>query len=131
MKFSFKMLLSAFALSLAASLPLARAADEAQDAAPRKEEPSAQKLHDDRPHRPAADKWKALKGKLNLTSEQEEKIVEIRKSHQEEFKKATQENRQKLMETRQAERAEIRAVLTPEQQKQFDEMKPAKKKDTK
>ncbi len=54
-----------------------------------------------------------------LTAEQKKKITDIYAKSAEKMRDATQENRGEIM---QAIGKEVRAVLTPEQQKKFDEM---------
>jgi periplasmic protein CpxP/Spy len=66
---------------------------------------------------------------LNLTSEQQTKVLDILESEQSEIETlrsdcslTNQDRRSKMMEIRKTANDQIRALLTPEQQKQFDEM---------
>jgi hypothetical protein len=67
---------------------------------------------------------KAMAEKLNLTADQKKKIAAIRKSHADALK-AARGDRAKMADLVKTERSEVRAVLTPDQQKQFDAMTPA------
>lgn len=78
--------------------------------------------HDKMEHR-SEKRLDHLKKKLNLTDEQQKKIQSIQESKREK-KKAIHEQMKALHDETQAE---IRAVLTPEQQAKFDEMKANRK----
>ena len=60
--------------------------------------------------------------KLNLTSEQREKISSIFESSRQEIQKMQAEIKPRFEEIRTSTNAKIREVLNPEQQKKFDEM---------
>ena len=66
---------------------------------------------------------KMLTEKLKLTAEQQEKLATIRKE-QAAGMKANRGDRTKMAEAAKAGREQIRAMLTPEQQTEFDGIKP-------
>ncbi len=73
-----------------------------------------------------------LDEKLNLTPEQEQQIVAIWQRAEEKLAAAEgsarpRKQRKELRKAIGATRAEVRAVLTPEQQTIFDELKPARR----
>ncbi len=66
---------------------------------------------------------------LNLTSDQQPKVLDILKSQQSQMESlrsdtstAPQDRRAKMMEIHKASNDQIRALLTPDQQKKFDAM---------
>ncbi|MEZ4649330.1 MAG: hypothetical protein R3E97_11230 [Candidatus Eisenbacteria bacterium] len=75
--------------------------------------------HPDRPGLPPH-----LTEKLSLTSEQETQIDEILQRSQSRTDAIFEEFMPRVRATTDSVRAEIRAILTPEQQKTFDEMEP-------
>jgi Spy/CpxP family protein refolding chaperone len=64
-----------------------------------------------------------LTEKLKLTAEQQEKLADIRKTEAEQLK-AVRGDRTKMADVTKTGRAQVRAILTPEQQKEFDAIKP-------
>jgi Spy/CpxP family protein refolding chaperone len=79
--------------------------------------------------RPAPREWMPMRGglphgfnELNLTPEQQERIQAIFRSSRPRTDSVLQASLPRLEAIRDSVRAEIRAVLTPEQQRQFDEM---------
>lgn len=114
-------LISLGALALLAVLPVARAA-ETNPPPPAQEQP--QRMQQMREQR-----MKQLDEKLHLTAEQKAKITAIWDKAAEEGRAARQEanalkreQRKERREVMKASRQDIRGVLTPEQQKIFDEM---------
>lgn len=70
-----------------------------------------------------------LTKQLNLTSEQQPKVLDIFKSEQSQMEKlhsdsslSEEDRRSKMMDIRKATNDQIRALLTADQQKQWDEM---------
>jgi Spy/CpxP family protein refolding chaperone len=100
---SFKVLIAALALAIAGSASLA----QAQEKKGRGNMTPEQRI----------ERIETAVG--TLTAEQKKKITDIYAKSAEKIAGATQENRGEIM---QAINKEIRAVLTPEQQKKFDEM---------
>ncbi|MBC7367944.1 MAG: hypothetical protein H7343_14220 [Undibacterium sp.] len=125
MKTSPKLVLTLLALGLGVTAPTARAANQPTvEVAPQ--------VTPEKSHHPVAEKRvkkavaahdKTLTEKLKLTAEQQEKLAALRKEQGEELK-AAQGDRGKLREAAVASRAQVRAILTPEQQKEFDAMPP-------
>jgi Spy/CpxP family protein refolding chaperone len=79
--------------------------------------------------RPAPREWGPMRGglppgfhELDLTPEQQERIQAIFRSGRPRTDSVLQASLPRLEAIRDSVRAEIRAVLTPEQQRQFDEM---------
>jgi Spy/CpxP family protein refolding chaperone len=127
MKLTIKTLIPLLALGIAGGFSFARAADDVSTPLPTgPDTPPAKKDRadkGDRPMRGGGRDLKALKEKLNLTDDQVKKIEDIRKSHADELK-AARGDRPKMMELMKAMHDETRAVLTPDQQKEFDAMPP-------
>jgi Spy/CpxP family protein refolding chaperone len=129
MKLPFKTLLLLLALGVAGGLSFARAADDVSTPLPTGPDATApaNKDHADKGDRPMrggrGDMAKMLKEKLNLTDDQVKKIEDIRKSHADELK-AARGDRAKMGDIMKAMHDETRAVLTPDQQKEFDQMRP-------
>jgi Spy/CpxP family protein refolding chaperone len=131
MKSTIKLLVSLIALGLAATPALIRAADEN---APAPEGASPKKTPGEKGGEKGEGKGgrrggggmmnaKMLTERLSLTAEQEKKVDAIIKSHEADMKAAREGgDREKGREVMKTQGDEIRAVLTPEQQKQFDEM---------
>ena len=125
MKTSPKLILSLLALGLCALAPATRAAEQSTvEVAPQ--------VTPEKPQNPRAGKQlkkaveardKALVEKLKLTTEQQEKLAALRKGQAEEVK-AAQGDRAKMRELLVSSHAQVRALLTPEQQKEFDAMPP-------
>ncbi len=121
MKTSPKLILSLLALGLCAFAPASRAADQSTvEVAP--------KAAPEKPQRPRAGKQvkkaaeardKMLAEKLKLTAEQQEKLAVIRKDQAEQLKSGT-----KPGEVLKTGHDQVRALLTPEQQKEFDALPP-------
>lgn len=115
MKTKFKILLLTALTSLAA-LPAVRAADS--DTPPPPDRPRMKEMGERR--------LKQLDEKLHLTAEQKTKILGIWESAAQQQARAKQdadkERGADRRETMRATREQIRAILTPEQQKIFDEM---------
>lgn len=119
MKSMFKLPLIAVAVALAAPFAFA----QGNDAPP----PPPQGEPGKGPH---GDPLKALTEKLGLTEEQQTKIKAIFEDEKK-TGKAIREDKSlskdaahaKMDENRKTHREQVRAVLTPEQQKKFDEMK--------
>ncbi len=120
-----------------AALPAVRAADESAPApAPA---PDAQTNPDAQPNRPQ--RWRHrmdparmlqhMTEVLSLTADQQAKAKPIleagaaqRRSIMEDDSLSREDRRAKMMDAMKDERAKIRALLTPDQQKKFDEMRP-------
>lgn len=64
-----------------------------------------------------------LTDELALTAEQQTKIDEIFETKKEQHKASRKEHREKMQEEMSKTHAEIKAILTPEQQTKFDELK--------
>ena len=64
-----------------------------------------------------------LTEKLKLTAEQQEKLAAVRKAQAEQLK-AVRGDRAKMADVLKTGREAVRAILTPEQQKEFDAIKP-------
>jgi periplasmic protein CpxP/Spy len=82
-----------------------------------------------RPQMDPAALTQILTKRLNLTPEQQTKVLDILKSEQSQIETlrsdsslTDQDRRSKMMEIHKTANDQIRALLTPEQQKQFDEM---------
>ncbi len=110
MKTSVKLVLTLITLGLSAASPYAQAAEKPARAAQRVK--AATEEHD-----------KMLTEKLKLTAEQQEKLATIRKAQAEQLK-AVRGDRTKMADVLKTGREQVRAILTPEQQKEFDEIKP-------
>ncbi len=111
------------AIALLAGWPAARAAESAKT--PAQQEQRIQQMREQR--------MKQLDERLKLTSDQKARIAAIWDQAAEEGRAARQGEkalrRQLRKERREAmrdARQQVRSVLTPEQQKIFDEMRPAK-----
>ena len=123
MKSMLKLPLVAVALSLAAPFTFA----QDQDAPP---PPPAGERGGQFKGGPGGDRLKMLSDKLGLTEEQKTKVKAILEDEMQKGK-ALREDKSldrdaahaKMQEIRKTHREQIRAVLTPEQQKKFDEMK--------
>lgn len=114
MKTTAKILAALLAFGLAAA-PALRAAEG--DAPAKKAGPRAgQRLE-----KMTEARDKELTEKLKLTAEQRAKLTELRKAGAEQIKAAAGD-RAKLREFAKAQHDEVRAILTPEQQKEFDAM---------
>ena len=81
---------------------------------------------------------KHLTEQLNLTSDQQTKVQGILEEQQKQRESLMQdsslsqdEKRAKFMEARKKTMSDIRAVLTPDQQKQFDEMQARREQEMK
>ena len=70
---------------------------------------------------------KRILSELNLSSEQKDKIREIMKDTKEEHKDKADKTREEKIELAKEVESKIKAVLTPEQQKKFDELKAQEK----
>lgn len=70
---------------------------------------------------------KKILSELNLSSEQKDKIREIMKDTKEEHKDKADKTREEKLELAKEVESKIKAVLTPEQQKKFDELKAQEK----
>jgi len=127
MKNSLKLLLPVLALALVPAASLLRAEDTpaspAAPAAPAKREHPGRgdRLH----HR-----MKMLSERLKLTDDQKAKLAPILQSEGDQLKAirddaslTREQKRDKARAVQQASKPQIRALLTPEQQKQLDEMK--------
>jgi Spy/CpxP family protein refolding chaperone len=117
MKTTTKLIFTLFALGLAATAPLARAADE--PATP----PMKHAQGGKRVQKAAQEHDKMLTEKLKLTAEQQTKLAAIRKDEAEQLK-AVRGDRAKMADVLKAGREQVRAILTPEQQTEFDAIKP-------
>ena len=114
------------ALSLAAltyaATPLAVAQDTSNDQA--QSAPEHGRRHFD-----PAKRAEMLGKQLNLTSDQQGKVLDILKSEQSQMESlhsdtslSQEDRRSKMMDIRKTSDDQIRALLTPDQQKKFDEM---------
>jgi Spy/CpxP family protein refolding chaperone len=110
MKTSAQLILTLIALGFVATTPSVQAADKPAKAAQRAQ--AAAEEHD-----------KMLTEKLKLTTEQQEKLAAIRKAQAEQLK-AAHGDRAKMADVLKTGREAVRAILTPEQQKEFDAIKP-------
>jgi Spy/CpxP family protein refolding chaperone len=119
MKTSPKLILTLLALGLCAAAPLARAADEPSVTVPTEATKSEQTGK--RMKKAVNDRDKMLTEKLNLTAEQKEKLTALRKQQGEELH-AAKGDRAKMRELTKKAHEDVRALLTPEQQKDFDAM---------
>lgn len=70
---------------------------------------------------------KRILSELNLSSEQKDKIREILKEAKEEHKDKGDKTKEEKLELAKEVETKIKAVLTPEQQKKFDELKAQEK----
>ena len=120
MKITAQLLLALITLGLVAAAPVVRAADEPVPADAPAKHPRAAK----RVKKAAEEHDKMLVEKLKLTADQQEKLASIRKDEAVQLK-AADGDRAKAAEVLKAGRAQVRAILTPEQQTQFDAIKPA------
>jgi Spy/CpxP family protein refolding chaperone len=107
-------------VALGAAMPVSRA-EEQTAAGSDKAPPRVEQMR--------AERMKQLDEKLHLTAEQKAKIEAIWKEAGDEVKEqrqaerqALRERRKQMREARKETQAQVRAVLTPEQQKIFDEM---------
>jgi Spy/CpxP family protein refolding chaperone len=110
MKTSAQLFLTLITLGLTAALPCAQAAEKPAKAGQRAK--AAAEEHD-----------KMLTEKLKLTAEQQEKLAAIRKTQADQLK-AVRGDRTKMADVLKTGREQVRAILTPEQQKEFDAIKP-------
>jgi Spy/CpxP family protein refolding chaperone len=110
MKTSLKLVLTLIVLGLSAVSPCAQAADKPAKAGQRAK--AAAEEHD-----------KMLTEKLKLTAEQQEKLAAIRKTEAEQLKEV-RGDRTKMADVLKNGREQVRAILTPDQQKEFDAIKP-------
>ncbi len=119
MKISPKLILTLLALGLVAAAPVARAAEPSKvEVAPQTDQPKEPRGKAGKRVKKAADaRDKQLTEKLKLTAEQQEKLAAIRKEQAEQLKSGT-----KAGEVLKTGRDQVRALLTPEQQKEFDAM---------
>jgi Spy/CpxP family protein refolding chaperone len=114
-------LLTAGAIALLAVLPAARAVENTNPPPAQERQERGQAMREQR--------MKELDEKLNLTAEQKSKIAAIwdkaaeeGRAEREDGKLKRREQRKERRELMKDTRAQIRSVLTPEQQKIFDEM---------
>lgn len=123
MKTSPKLILSLLALGLCAAAPLARAAGQATTEvapqAPATPDKAKHPMAGKRLKKAVAERDKALTEKLKLTAEQQEKLTAIRKDQAEQLKAGA-----KPADVAKTGHDQVRALLTPEQQKDFDAMPP-------
>jgi len=110
MKTSLKLVLTLIVLGFSAVSPCAQAADKPAKAGQRAK--AAVEEHD-----------KMLTEKLKLTAEQQEKLAAIRKTEAEQLKEV-RGDRTKMADVLKNGREQVRAILTPDQQKEFDAIKP-------
>lgn len=127
MKITLKFALSTLAFSLIAATPLVRAEDNtvtvpiapAASSAPAKQgKGGAKGLRDQ-----VVQRDKMLAEKLHLTEEQTQQLAALRKDQAGQLK-AVRGDRAKMAEVAKGAPAQVRALLTPDQQKEFDAMKP-------
>lgn len=126
MKIKFKSVITALAFVLGAAAPLATAQDN-NVSVPADTTPAnpgkAGKGGGKRVRDQAVQHDKMLVEKLKLTDEQQQKLVALRKEQAAQLK-TVKGDRAKMAETLKAGRDQVRALLTPEQQKDFDAIKP-------
>ncbi len=113
MKTTVKLVFALVTLGLVAAAPFAQAAEK-----PAKTAQAGKRMKD-----AVSDYDKMLAEKLALTTEQQGKLAAIRKE-QAAGLKANKGDKAKMAEVVKTGRDEIRAMLTPEQQTQFDAIKP-------
>lgn len=113
MKSSIKLFSSLLALAFVAAVPgiHAAAADK-----PAKKAGAGQRLE-----KAVEARDKELIEKLDLTSEQQTKLADLRKAGAEQLKAAAGD-RAKMRQVAQSQHDDVRAMLTPEQQTKFDAM---------
>lgn len=114
MKSTVKLVFALVTLGLVATAPLAQAAGE---------KPAKVAQNGKRLKAAVEERDKQLTEKLKLTAEQQEKLAALRKE-QAEALKAVRGDRAKMAEAAKTAHDQVRAILTPEQQKEFDAMKP-------
>ncbi|MEI8089894.1 MAG: hypothetical protein WCG63_09915 [Opitutaceae bacterium] len=110
MKTSLKLVLTLIVLGVSAVSPCAQAADKSAKAGQRIK--AAAEAHD-----------KMLTEKLKLSAEQQEKLAAIRQTEAEQLKEV-RGDRTKMADVLKNGREQVRAILTPDQQKEFDAIKP-------
>ncbi len=129
MKITLKFALSTLALGLLAAAPFGRAQESTTVTVPIAPAPAAETpakhgkggakgLRDQ-----VVQRDKLLAEKLHLTAEQQQKLTALRQEQMGALK-AVRGDRAKMAEVMKASPAQVRALLTPEQQTQFDAMKP-------
>jgi periplasmic protein CpxP/Spy len=118
-------LLAAGAISIAA--PLASAQDNSSNSQQSQTSQETGREHHGRPD--PAERTAHLTKKLNLTSDQQAKVLQILQSEQSQMQSAHQDSstsqqdrHAKMMDIRKTTDAQIRTVLDSNQQKQWDEM---------
>ena len=118
-------LLAAGAISIAA--PLASAQDNSSNSQQYQPSQETGREHHGRPD--PAERTAHLTKKLNLTSDQQAKVLQILQSEQSQMQSAHQDSstsqqdrHAKMMDIRKSTDAQIRTVLDSNQQKQWDEM---------
>ncbi|HEY0946249.1 MAG TPA: Spy/CpxP family protein refolding chaperone [Opitutaceae bacterium] len=121
MKATLKVTLTLLALAVGTAVPLVRAQESTTDKPKPERREGAQGMRGDR--------LKMLSEQLALTAEQKTKLKPILKAEADAIRALREDTsldraatRSKMMELRKTHAAQIRAVLTPEQQKKFDEM---------
>ena len=114
MKSTVKLLFALFTLGFVAAAPLAQAAGE---------KPAKVAQNGKRLKAAVEERDKQLTEKLKLTAEQQEKLAALRKE-QGEALKAVRGDRAKMAEAAKTAHDQVRAILTADQQKEFDAMKP-------
>jgi Spy/CpxP family protein refolding chaperone len=128
----FATLLAASVISIAA--PLASAQDNSSNS--QQQSQPSQDMGRERHGRPdPAERTAHLTKKLNLTSDQQAKVLQILQSEQSQMQSAHQDSstsqqdrHAKMMDIRKSTDAQIRAVLDSNQQKQWDEMQANREK---
>jgi len=111
-------LFALFALAAVSAAPLLRAEDKAPDGPPPAEGKGPRKGGRMNPEQMIARIDETVGG---LTADQKAKLKDIVTANMAKAKDAAPEDRRSIME---AQREQIRAVLTDEQKKKFDEMRP-------
>jgi periplasmic protein CpxP/Spy len=124
-------LLAAGAISIAA--PLASAQDNSSNS--QQSQPSQETGREHHGRRDPAERTAHLTKKLNLTSDQQAKVLQILQSEQSQMQSAHQDSstsqqdrHAKMMDIRKSTDAQVRAVLDSNQQKQWDEMQAKREK---
>jgi periplasmic protein CpxP/Spy len=114
------------ALSLAALVYTIAPAAVAQDNGTNQEQSAPEHGHH---HFDPQQRTDMLTKHLNLTSDQQGKVLDIMKSEQSQMESlhsdtslSQDDRRSKMMDIRKTSNDQIRALLTPDQQKKFDEM---------